>query len=241
MGICLLIFSLFVLVWGFWDFSPVSRSIPILPINMQLTTSEALKTDQPSLASALSQAPAIPEDRWLSLEWPSTIRVGDSNVIRMSLEMSEAEKITPTAQVEGREIHGETARFPNLYATHNVIAEARLDISGLQVAPAYEIVETLRPGKAVRFYWSIRSYGLGTFQGTVWLHLHFISTKGEIESQLPITAQRIEIRSVSFLGLGGFNARLLGSMGTLAGSVLGLDPVISWLWKLVGRKSLDSG
>jgi hypothetical protein len=216
------------LIWGLWDFRKASRIIPAL-------------TNLPILAPDPTQAPFIPEQRNIVLEWPPIIRIGDSDVIHISLEMSMDGKLTPTTYVAGQEIQGKTAHIPNLYETHNVLAEAFLDIGGFQVAPANDIIETLRPGKAVRFYWSIRPRSLGTFRGTVWLHLNFIPIKGGTESRLPLTAQMIEIRSVNFLGLGGMSARFLGSVGTLAGSVLGLDNFISKLWKLVRQKPRNSG
>lgn len=220
-------FSLAMLLWGIWDYRKASRTISS-PIIL------------PTLAPDPTQTPTIPEYRILVLEWPQNIRIGDSDVIRMSLETGESGKRAHATQIPGPVVQGGIAQNLNLYDTHNVLAEASLDIGGLQVAPATDIVETLRPGRAVRFYWSVRPGSLGTFRGTIWLHLHFIPIKGGTESRLPLTAQMIEIRSIHFLGLGGMSARLLGSMGTLAGSILGFDHFISRIWIYIRQKLSSS-
>ena len=75
-------------------------------------------------------SPAIPERRRVSLEFPPAIRAGDSDVIRLTLEMDDLGGITPTAEVEGNVITGKTVEIPNLYETHNVTAEARAGHGG---------------------------------------------------------------------------------------------------------------
>ncbi len=183
-----------------------------------------------------TQAPAILEARRLNLEWPPTIRVGDSDVIRLTLEVDDQGNLTPTAQIEGHETRGETVFIPDLYDTHNVLAEARLDMSGMQVTPEGEVSEPLAPGQSVSFFWSVRPVDVGTYRGTIWMHLRFIPLDGSAESRKPLTAQLVEVRAVNFLGLGGLAARLLGVLGTLVGSVLGLDNIIPWVIKRFRRK-----
>src|SRR5258708_9493710 len=47
--------------------------------------------------------PAMPESRRLTLEYPPNIRVGDSDVIRLTLEVDTLGNVTPTAEV-GRNV-----------------------------------------------------------------------------------------------------------------------------------------
>jgi hypothetical protein len=195
-----------------------------------------VETEPPPTAVPLPP-PEIPEERQLVLEWPEKIRVGDSDVIRVTLEVNEDNTITPTAIIAGHETRGEPVQIPNLYATHNVFAEASLDVTGLEISPASEIVEPMRPGRPVSFYWSVRPDKVGSLRGLVWVHLHFIPISEGLESRIPLTAQVLDIEAVNFLGLGGNGARLFGVLGSLVGSVLGLDNVISWVWKLFRRRS----
>lgn len=179
----------------------------------------------------------IPEQRLITFEWPATIRQGDSDTLRLTLEMDKTGALTPTAEVGGHEVSGKQIEIPNLYDTHNVVAEARLDLAGMEILPGAEISETLRPGQDLTFYWSVRPEQAGEYRGTLWLHLHFIPKEpaGE-ESRIALTAQRIEIQTVNMLGLGGAPARVLGAVGTLAGSLIGLDTIASWLWGAIRRK-----
>ena len=178
----------------------------------------------------------IPEQRLLTLEWPATLRQGDADTVRLSLEVDPEGRITPSAEIEGHEVKGQPVEIPNLYDTHNVIAEARLDLAGMQIAPGPEVSGPLRPGQKLSFYWSIRAEDVGAYRGTLWLHLNFIPRAGGEESRIAVTAQQLEIQVVNLFGLGGTPARLLGGAGAIIGSMLGLDNVAGWVWGLVRRK-----
>jgi hypothetical protein len=184
--------------------------------------------------------PAIVENRRLTLEFPAGMRLGDSTRIRMRLEVDDLGNITPTAIVEGNLVTGEVVQIPNLYETHNVIAEARLDLAGMQVEPSQAISEPLSPGKPVTYYWSVRPNEAGDYQGSVWLHLIFLPKAGGPEERIPVTVQFIDIHVTSFLGfLSGGAARGFGAFGSIIGTVLGLpflDDVLRWIWGKRGKK-----
>ncbi len=185
--------------------------------------------------------PVLTEARRLNLEWPPKLREGESGLIKMTLEVDDQGNLAPTAEVEGNIVRGETVIIQDLYDTHHVVAEARLDMAGVEISPNGEISEALRPGQSVTFYWNIRTPQVGRFKGTVWLHLLFIPMNGEEpESRTMVSAQLIDVETVNFLGLGGTSARLLGGVGTLVGSILGLDNVISWVWGWFRKRSKAS-
>jgi hypothetical protein len=184
-------------------------------------------------------APAIPEARRVTLEYPPRIRMGDSDVVRLTLEVDTLGNITPTAQFAGNTVAGQTVQVPNLYATHSVLAEARLDLAGVEIRPGDVISEPLLPGQSVTFYWSVRPGSQGTFRGTAWLFLHFIDKSTKEESRIPLSAQTVEIATAELFGLGGSLARTAGSVGSVVGAVLGfpfVSDVLKWLWKRA-RKS----
>jgi len=52
--------------------------------------------------------PAIPEARRLTLEWPATIRAGDSDRIYLTLDVDAEGKLTPTVWEQGHQSSGET-------------------------------------------------------------------------------------------------------------------------------------
>jgi hypothetical protein len=194
----------------------------------------------PTAASQPGPQPAIPESRRLTLEFPPVIRTGDSTRIRLQLEVNDQGNITPTAIIGGNVVSGEVVEIPNLYETHNVVAEARLDMAGMEVQPPGTISEPLLPGQPVTFYWSIRPNESGNFEGTAWLHLRFIPKIGGEESRIPVSAQFLEIEVRSLLGFMPANmARGFGVLGSAVGSVLGfpfVGDVAKWLWSRVRRK-----
>lgn len=180
--------------------------------------------DEPPLVEPTQQPapiPAIPERRRLTLEYPSRIRAGDSDVIRLTLEVDDLGNVTPTAQFGGDVVSGEVVEIPNLYETHNVIAEARFDIAGLQVSPPELISQTLSRGQAVNFYWSVRPTEAGTYRGTVWFYLRFVDKVSGEESQLTVSAQLVEIEAVNLLGLPANLVRTAGGVGSVIGAVIG--------------------
>jgi len=184
--------------------------------------------------------PVIPESRRLTLEFPPVIRTGDSMRIRMQLEVDDRGNIIPTAIVEGNEVTGEVVEIPNLYETHFVVAEGRLDMAGMEVQPSGPISEPLTPGQSVTFYWSVRPEKSGKYEGTAWLHLRFTPKDGGEESRIPVKALFLEIEAKSFLGfMSGGMARGMGAVGSILGSVLGfpfVDDLVKWLWGRIRRK-----
>lgn len=182
--------------------------------------------------------PAIPEQRRLTLEWPPRIRVGDSDIVRLTLEIDDAGNIVPTAEIEGHEVIGEIVSIPNLYETHQVIAEARMDLAGVQVIPANTVSEPLLPGESVTFYWSVSPADSGEYRGTIWLYLRYIPKDGGEEMLKTVSAQFVEIRATTFLGVKTGPARVMGAIGSFIGAVLGfpfVDDFIKILWRRLKR------
>jgi hypothetical protein len=184
--------------------------------------------------------PAILETRRLTLDWPPVIRAGDSDVILLTLEVDEQGNLTPTAAYEGHEVTGETVAIPDVFATHNVLAEARLDLAGVEVNPSGLVSETLRPGQKVTFSWSVSPDEVGTYRGTVWFFLRFIPLAGGAEEERALAALPIEVEAVSFFGLHAGPARWLGLIGSFLGGVLGmpfLEDVTRFLFKKARKRA----
>jgi hypothetical protein len=184
-----------------------------------------------TMAMTPTEPPAIPEARQLVLEWPDKIRAGDSDLVRLTLEMDEGGTLTATAEYKGHKTSGEPVSIPNLYATHDVIAEAWLDLAGVQLAPQDTISQELRPGKDVTFYWSLRPEDVGTYRGTAWMTLRFEPDEGGSTQRMTLPPQPLEIRVVTLLGMSGRTARILGGVGTVLGAVFSADDIIAWLRK----------
>lgn len=188
--------------------------------------------DEPTPAAP---APSILETRRLTLEFPSKMRAGvEGDVVRLTLEVDDLGNITPTAQIEGNVVTGETIQIPDMYDTHNVTAEARLDLAGMDVTPPESIFEPLKRGQSATFYWSIRPQETGVYRGTVWLHLNFEDRSTGESSRIAVSAQIIEIEAVDFFGLSVNVARTSGVVGSIVGGVVGfpfLEDILKFVFK----------
>jgi len=213
--------------------SPLSTPTALLPLATQpVVAFIAPATQNPPAA-------AIPESRRLTLEFPSRMRAGvESDVVRLTLEVDNLGNVTPTAQIAGNEVVGQTIQVPNLYETHDVTAEAQLDLAGMTVQPSGPTFEPLIAGQSTTFYWSIRPQDVGNYQGTVWLHLNFRERATAKESRIAVSAQLINIKAVDFFGLSVNLVRTSGLIGSLVGGVVGfpfIEDILKFLFKRLRR------
>lgn len=187
-------------------------------------TYEAVEDEPPAITPLPTKTiiPAIPERRRITLEFPPQIRVGDSDRVRLTLEVDDLGNIVPTAEIEGNVVTGEMVEIPNLYKTHHVIAEAKFDIAGVQVSPSEVFSQTLSQGQSVTFYWSIRPQEAGVYRGTIWFYLRFVDNVSGEESQKTVSAQLVEIEAVSLLGIPTGLVRAFGGVGSVVGAVIGI-------------------
>lgn len=193
-------------------------------------------TPVPTLAP--TPMPAIPERRLMVLEWPPTIRTGDSDWVRLSLEMDEQGQLTPVAETPGNAVQGQPVEIPNVYESHRVYAAAQLSVAGLQVEPSGTRRERLLQGQKLELVWSVRPEEVGRYRGTIQVSLEFEPAAPGAQPLEPISlpAQTFEINGINLLGLGGTPARLVGLVGTFAGSLIGFDNLVPWFWKRFRRK-----
>jgi hypothetical protein len=177
----------------------------------------------------------------LTLEYPPAIRAGDSDVVKLTLEVGQDGSLTPTVSVAGKLSQGQVVSIPNVFDTHNVMAEARLDMAGVDIRPEAMISETLLPGQKVTFYWSVLPAEVGKYKGTLWFYLRFIPRDAAgVESRQALSAQPIMIESTTFFGLRAGLARWLGTGGTLFSVLLGLpflESALKWLWSRLRRRT----
>lgn len=190
---------------------------------------------------AVTSQPALPERRFLTLEFPPTIRAGDSDIIRLTLEVDDLGNVTPTAELDGNVVTGEVIEIPNLYETHHVVTEARFDVAGMDVRPAELISAPLAQGQPAVFYWSVRPGEVGVYRGTIWLYLRFVDKSNGEESRKTVSAQIVEIEAVNLLGLSTNVVRATGLVGSLVGTVMGFpffEDIVKFVfgrWKRRGK------
>lgn len=170
----------------------------------------------PIAPSDLLAAPAdttgLPGGR-ITLEWPQTLRTGEGGTVRLKLDGATGE--------------------PGGAPAYNRLVEARLEFIGLQPAPAGEISEPLPPGQPALLQWSIQPRAPGSYTGRLWIALRFVP-KSAVETapiRRVLSAQRLELRAASLLGLGISRARGIGIAGALAGALLILETFLEHFWR----------
>lgn len=215
-----------------------SPSAPILSVSTQILPSSSVSTPT-SPVPTIQPQPAIPEKRFVTLEFPPRIRAGDSDRVRLTLEVDEQGNITPTAIVEGNVVTGEVIEIPNLYETHHVIVEAKFDITGMEVSPPGLSSQTLEQGQSATFFWSVRPAEAGIYRGTIWLYMRFVDKASGEESRKTVSAQGVDIEAVNLFGLSGSLARLFGFTGSVIGTVVGFpffEDIIKFMFKRQKRR-----
>ena len=158
-------------------------------------------------------------------------KAGDSDLVILTLEIDEEGNLSATAEYEDHEVKSKNVAIPDLYDTHNVIAQARLDMVGVDYSPHGEILEPMRPGIPIKFIWSVLPRSVGSYRGTIWVHLQFVPLDGSDPTRTALSAQVIDINAVNLIGLGGTPARVIGSVGAVIGAFLSLDKLGGALWR----------
>jgi hypothetical protein len=216
LGLLLLAVSLVALTWSLWPLPVQTRTLMISPAEMR-------PEDLPA-GQTLANLTAISAPRTLLLEWPLQMRTGELAWLRLTFSPALQEGASPQVSSEAG---GE----------YFALAEARLELPAIAHTPPGQISQALLPGQPVTFIWELLPNRAGEAEGTVWLHLRFVPTAGESELRRLLTAQRIQVRTISFLGLSGPWGRALGSAGAAMGMALGLDGVALYLWRHIPRRS----
>jgi hypothetical protein len=218
-GILLLFFSLLLLSSSVWPLERVQHVIPSTLANSLAASPE-------------TEAPGSTETRLLTIEWPRRVRVGDSDMVQLSFS------VDPDGQLRDPN-SGQIIEIPNLYDTHNLVLEVRLDIAGLQVAPQATISEPLRAGQSLIFYWSISPIQAGTYRGNLWVYLNIVPKGGGEIDRRALVAYRMEIEGRSVLGLPASTARWGGAAGTALGLVFSLpflEEMLRRSWNRIRKK-----
>lgn len=201
LGLMLLLAALVLLGWGFSAQPVQQRSVRVSPQEMRLPGGGG--------------QPFVPEQRQLIVTWPERLRLGDSGLAHLELDLVDAGSPFEAA--------------PNVFESYTVVAEARLELSGALYRPEGDVSQALLPGKPLPFQWSVRADAPGKYDGTLWLHLRFAPLADGTEQRSVLTAQRISFEVTDFCGLSGALARILGCVGAVLGAVLGLDGVVLWI------------
>lgn len=183
--------------------------------------------------SMINQGSSANAKDQLLVQAPTSIRVGDIEQVTLILQ------IDGTELIESQNLVDSTANepvneFTEIFLKYNILVKTRFDMAGVNYAPRGELFEPLKPGIPVKFNWKIRSDESGKYQGTIWVYLVYIPLAGGESEQRLFSIQNIDVRSKELFGLSGSQARVIGTLGTIVGSLLIIDILVALLRKSKG-------
>jgi hypothetical protein len=207
----------------------------------QLPTQAPLATLAPTQSPLPQPGPQLLERRLVVLEWPPRIRVGDGDRLRLTLLVDSQGRITPSVETAGHQVSAQPVTIPDLYDTHNLLIETRLDLAGVAVEPQGVVSQPMLRGQLLSFYWSIRPADVGQLRGTLWIFLVMVPKDGGPVQRQTLLAPPVDIEAISVLGLPAGVARWGGVAGASLSAVLGfpfLEKILQAIWKAISRVKL---
>ncbi|KAF0106134.1 MAG: hypothetical protein FD146_2788 [Anaerolineaceae bacterium] len=181
----------------------------------------------PSGPAAPSAPAALLEPRLLTLVHPAVVRRGGLAVIRLTFAPGPDDGL------------GLTVPRADVFASYNIIAEAKLDLPGIAVRPPGLVSQPLEAGRGVTFTWYVQPQETGQVTGTAWFFLRFVPQDGNAgpggqvpggapsvsrgpDRELPVAALPVGFEVVSLAELDGSAARVVGTIGAFLGLLLAL-------------------
>ena len=227
-----------------------------------LPSEEPSEEDEPSPAPTATLLPATPtaqpspatptpvveeEERVAEVEWPSSMRVGDGEVLRLSLIVSSEDAHLTTPEIAGHQVETTTVPIPVTRTGYDGYVNASLIGAGLDVAAAGPTRQALAPGRPNTWRWTISAPRAGTYHLVINLTVSWepqpgTDAPGPLEESVWSRVLTVDARAP--LGLSGSQIDWLGLGGTVLGTVAGLpfvERVLSTFWRrLRGRDSRET-
>jgi hypothetical protein len=200
------------------------------PVRQQMIEQTILPTEM-QLPNNGQPAQAVLESRRVILEWPDSMRIGDSEEIKLIFEPS------GEATIEGNP----GIALSNIYDRYNLMAEGRFEVAGVEVEPANPVRESLTAGQSIVYKWKITAEKTGLYPGKVWLSLRFLPLDGKASTQSPIFITSINLKLTSLGGISGPAARLLGELAIILGIMANIDVMIAWMGNKISQRTRRKG
>jgi hypothetical protein len=197
------------------------------------TAAPAVSTPRPtSPPPAPTPIPFI-EQRFVELEWPERLRLGESDVLRLALVPSK-DGYLAQAEFEEHPIAVQDAPLRHLPG-YTLLGLARLDGVGFDISPAGEQMRLIPPGERVTWRWSLAARQAGRQRLSLSLTLRWQpepGVSGPVSESLAFD-RALDVQVDSLLGLTRDQALLSGVLTLLFGGSLGAAA-------LVGRHPLPA-
>lgn len=201
--------------------------LPTQPPTQQPTPPAAERTSPPA-PTQLPPAEVVIEPRIIDVEWPRTLRWGDSDTVRLRL-LPDGNDYLLEAEFPEHDIQSQPlpVERPDGYF---LSAVARLDGVGFTISPAGEQERQLPPGEGAVWHWSLTPNARGQQRLTIQLALQWTPSERIDGSayRRDVFSRGLDIQVTTFLGMTANQSFFFGILGMLLGSGLSLA---SLLWK----------
>jgi hypothetical protein len=205
--------------------TPAAQPTVVAPTATQARTSPP---DSPTPVPTLMAPTPTPvvEQRVVELEWPGSLHLGDSDIIRLALVPS-VEGYTVTTEFPDHQTV--TQDVPVVRPSgYDLSAVARLDGVGFSLDPQGDQVLSLPVGETVVWRWSISPLAPGKQRLTVTLLLRWVplpGTAGTIREAVAYS-KGLDVRVNSFFGLTRGQAMTTGLFGLIFGGGLAIVALV---------------
>jgi hypothetical protein len=170
------------------------------------------------------------------------MRVGDGEVIRLSLVPRSGDATTVTPEIAEHQVESTTVPLPVARPGYDGYVRASLTAAGLEVAAAGPSEQPLQPGGTNTWHWTISAARPGTYRPVINLAVRWEPRPGSgapspLEEAVWSRVFTVEARAL--LGLSGPQVELLGLGGSVLGTVAGLpflEKALAALWRRLRRR-----
>jgi len=216
--------------WGVW---PAPRSSKLVVV--ALADPQGFRPPPDAGASAAGDE----GEYTVALEYPRVIRRGDTELVH--LRVTPAKGLSDDGLTEQNEAVGEpTARTEDGVGQH-VALQARLELSGADVAPDGDITASWSAENGTGFLWTIRGLPGRAARGTAWIFRLPVGSPDLAGDRMAVSAQPLEIGVATFLGLTGQAARVVGAILLVLATALGMPRLDEGLRRAMKRRRPQGG
>ena len=201
--------------------------------------SAATARPTPAATGGPTATPVI-EVRVVELEWPPRMRLGESDVVRLSLAPL-ADGYVVITEFEDHQTVTQTLAIEQLIG-YELWGVARLDAAGFTLSPDPEQTQRLAPGSTATWRWTLRPNSGGQQRLAVSLRLRWapLPDNPAPPRETTLYTRAVTVQVLSFFGLTAREAAMLGIVGLVFGSTLSLPLAAHALRPRGGRRLLPA-
>ncbi|MBI5291078.1 MAG: phosphotransferase [Chloroflexi bacterium] len=202
---------------------PVAAAASPAPTVVTRPTATAAPAPAPTLQVPTAQPPTpVPEERVIELEWPPRMKLGESDLIRLSLIHSK-NGYTVTTEFPDHTTITHTVPVPRP-GGFDLSAVARLEAVGFEFAPQGEQSQGLPLDEPVTFRWTLTPGSAGQHRLSVDVKLRWTPQAGNAgpAHETQIYSKGLTVQITSFFGLTARQAAAMGVVGLAFGVTLSL-------------------